>query len=34
MFPQGIAAVIVNGEVAWSQDAPQTVCAGRALRRT
>jgi N-acyl-D-amino-acid deacylase len=34
VFPEGIAAVIVNGEVAWSDDAPSIVRAGRALRRT
>ena len=33
VFPEGIAAVIVNGEVAWSEDAPSIARAGRALRR-
>jgi N-acyl-D-amino-acid deacylase len=33
VFPDGIAAVVVNGAVAWSGDAPTIGCAGRALRR-
>jgi len=32
-FPNGIAAVIVNGEIAWSDAGPTINCAGRALRR-
>src|SRR3954468_14733073 len=31
-FPNGIAAVIVNGEIAWSDAGPTINCAGRALR--
>ncbi|HEX3300916.1 MAG TPA: amidohydrolase family protein [Actinomycetota bacterium] len=33
VFPDGISAVVVNGEVAWTSDAPFITCAGRALRR-
>jgi N-acyl-D-amino-acid deacylase len=32
-FPEGIAAVVVNGEVAWSDGDASVACAGRALRR-
>jgi N-acyl-D-amino-acid deacylase len=34
VFPDGIAAVVVNGQVAWSGEASTIACAGRALRRT
>ncbi|MFL5792010.1 MAG: amidohydrolase family protein [Actinomycetota bacterium] len=34
VFPDGISAVIVNGRVAWSTDAPSITRAGRALRRS
>src|SRR3954469_25649359 len=32
-FPDGVAAVVVNGEVAWTDGATSITCAGRALRR-
>jgi N-acyl-D-amino-acid deacylase len=32
-FPVGIAAVVVNGDVAWSDGDGSITCAGRALRR-
>jgi len=33
VFPEGLVAVVVNGEVAWSDGSPSIACAGRALRR-
>jgi N-acyl-D-aspartate/D-glutamate deacylase len=33
VFPEGLAAVVVNGEVAWSDGSASIACAGRALRR-
>jgi N-acyl-D-amino-acid deacylase len=33
VFPKGLAAVVVNGEVAWADGAASIACAGRALRR-
>jgi len=33
VFPEGLAAVVVNGEVAWSEGSASIACAGRALRR-
>jgi N-acyl-D-aspartate/D-glutamate deacylase len=32
-FPEGLVAVVVNGELAWSDGSPSIACAGRALRR-
>jgi len=32
-FPEGIAAVVVNGRIAWSDGDTSIACAGRALRR-
>jgi N-acyl-D-aspartate/D-glutamate deacylase len=33
VFPDGISAVVVNGQVAWSEEGSSIACAGRALRR-